>query len=184
MEVEIVKDVMTAFDEYLAENGLSFNATVIGGAALIAMGVIARATQDLDCLDPSIPEAVKRASREFAKSYSGPAAPLKEDWLNDGPASLKDDLPKGWRDRTVPLFEGKAFVLRTLGRMELLCTKLFAYCDRQQDLQDCEALKPTRAELAECLPWVIERDAHPQWPDHVKTSLKALAERLGYAFEP
>src|SRR3989339_1627147 len=128
-----MKTVLMAFGEYLARKGVRFEATIIGGAALIALGLIDRPTRDVDCLDPEIPDPVKAASQAFAKEYRGVNAPLKEDWLNNGPRSLVDDLPAGWRSRLQSLFTQGGIVIRTLGRSDLLLTKLFAYCDRQQD---------------------------------------------------
>ena len=156
---------------------------MIGGAALILMGVIDRATQDVDCLEPDLPEPVRQAAEAFASSYRGAGSPLRKDWLNEGPKALRNDLPAGWQDRVVLLLERPGLSLHTLGRLELLATKLFAYCDRQQDEGDCLALKPTFDELNRCLGWLSERDGHPQWPKHVRLSLHALAERLGYAYD-
>ncbi len=73
--------------------------------------------------------------------------------------------------------------LRTLGRLDLLRTKLYAYCDRQQDLQDCLALKPTASELRSLYPWLRERDLNELWPDHVRRSLAAIATELDYELE-
>ena len=178
-----ITETIAAFDEYLGTKGLTFTGTVIGGAALIVMEILDRVTQDIDCLDPKIPDDIKKASVDFAQERADDLA-LKENWLNNGPASLKLDLPKGWRKKTVRIYEGKHLTLYTLGRLDLLRSKLFAYCDRQQDLEDCEALVPTAEELETCLPWLVERDANPMWPDHVKTSLRRLAEKVGYEYEP
>ena len=176
-------EVIVAFDEYLGTRKLSFTGTIIGGAALIVMEVLDRATQDVDCLDPTIPDDIKQASITFAAETAVDLA-LKEDWLNNGPARLQDDLPKGWKRELVHIYDGRHLSLYTLGRLDLLRSKLFAYCDRQQDLEDCEALKPTVAELHTCLPWLVDRDANPMWPAHVKTSLVRLAEGMGYEFKP
>ena len=100
-----MREVLEAFDRYLGERGLSFEGTAIGGAALIVMGVVDRVTQDVDCLEPPIPENIQKAARDFAKSYPGKGAPLKENWLNNGPASLVRDLPKDWEKRRVGLFK-------------------------------------------------------------------------------
>ena len=107
---------------------------------------------------------------------------MKENWLNNGPRDLIRDLPKGWEERTVPHFEGKALVLRPLGRLELLMTKLFAYCDRQEDFRDCVAMKPTPEELRASEAWLEERDLNPLWPDHVRVSLAAIAREVGCAY--
>ncbi len=50
--------------------------------------------------------------------------------------ALNNDLPIGWEERLVTLHIGKAVTLKTLGRLDLLMTKLFAMCDRQQDIDD------------------------------------------------
>jgi hypothetical protein len=169
-----MKAVIEQFDLYLDERGLVFEATIIGGAALIVLGIINRATKDLDCLDPSIPDEIKQAAKDFSKP-----AGLDPDWLNNGQEALKDDLPGAWRDRLQPLYIGSALKLYTLGRIDLLRSKLFAYCDRQQDFNDCIALNPSIEELDEIIPWLKERDSNPLWPDHVDTSLEFLMKELG-----
>ncbi len=175
-----MKALIVSFDQFLEREQLDFSGTIIGAAALIVLGVVSRATTDVDCLTPRIPESIKDASRRFAKQYQGPESPLEENWLNNGPETLIRDLPAGWEDRTVPLFSGRALQLRTLGRLDLLRSKLYAFCDRQQDLEDCVALQPTREEILECLPWLEERDAHPMWPTHVRNSIAILSKRLGH----
>ena len=92
-----MKQVLKAFDRFLKERGLEFRGTIIGGAALIVMGVIERATEDVDCLEPTLPKEIKSAAEEFRTEYKGEGAPLKEEWLNNGPASLMRDLPSGWK---------------------------------------------------------------------------------------
>ena len=175
----IHRHLIERFDAFLAERQLRFECVVIGGGALVLAGIIDRPTKDLDCLDPEIPEEVQQAAREFAKG----TPELWERWFNNGPRSLTRDLPAGWERDLQPLFEGASLVLRTLGRLDLLRSKLFAYCDRQQDVDDCLALAPTTEELRACLPWLEARDANPLWPDHVRTSLRALGKELGYDFD-
>ncbi|TXD37904.1 hypothetical protein FRC96_08040 [Lujinxingia vulgaris] len=77
-------------------------------------------------------------------------------------------------------FEGEALTLTTLGRADLLKTKLFELCDRGTDLADCIALAPTAEELDEAQPWLEEQDAHPQWSDHVRATLHDLRARLDH----
>jgi len=177
-----MKDVLKAFDEHLAVEGLAFEVVIIGGAALIVMDVVDRQTKDVDCLDPVIDAQVKQASIEFARKH--PKFRLQENWLNNGPASLKRELPADWPTRIQSIYVGRALKLSTLGRIDLLRSKLYAYCDRQTDLDDCIALKPSLAELRQCHPWVTDRDANPLWPDHVLKSFEFLAERSGYEFIP
>lgn len=173
-----VRITLTKFDEYLAKRGVNFEAVVIGGAALNIMGVITRDTVDVDCLDPNIPEEVLRHAAEFRKFF--PELKLIEKWINNGPDSLIRDLPRGWRKGLVSIFSGKALHLLTLSRSDLLRTKLFAFCDRDQDLQDCLALQPTASELDACVDWVSERDGNSDWPENVRRHFTILKERLGH----
>lgn len=177
-----MKDVLKAFDKFLAKENLSFNAVVIGGAALIIMDVVDRQTKDVDCLDPKIDSEVKAASIRFAKENSH--FNLQQNWLNNGPESLKRDLPVDWPTRLQIVFQGEALNISTLGRIDLLRSKLFAFCDRQSDLSDCIALRPTRSELLECYPWVLDRDASELWPAHILKSFQILAKRCGCEFNP
>lgn len=174
--LEFLKD----FDKFLETRGLEFEAIVIGGAALGIMGVITRETQDCDVLDPDIPSDVMQAAQEFGAEATKNGQSLKIDWLNNGPASLKDVLPKGWRSRLEPLFSGKAILLHSLGRSDLLKSKFFAYCDRDQDLNDCIAMKPTVFEIEDSLDWLKLQDANPGWPQHVANKMNELKKKLGY----
>lgn len=71
-------------------------------------------------------------------------------------------------------------MLHTLAREDLLKTKLFALCDRGLDFQDCVALRPAAAELADALPWLEQQDVNPGWPAHVRATLANLGRRLGH----
>ena len=99
---------------------------------------------------------------------------------NNGPIKLADVLPDGWSGRVRVVFTGSSLTLSTLGRSDLLNSKLFALCDRGTDLADCIALAPTADELEEAEPWLSEQDANEMWPDHVRVALRNLRERLGH----
>jgi hypothetical protein len=105
---------------------------------------------------------------------------LLDEWFNNGPMQLGDVLPFGWRDRVQVVFGGQALVLSTLGRSDLLKSKLFALCDRGTDLPDCVALAPTAADLVECVPWLIQQDGNELWPEHVRATIADVARRLGH----
>ena len=151
-------NVIRKFDTFLDKKGLTFEAVVIGGAALNILGFIARQTQEVGLGDTS----------------------LKENWLNHGPESLRKYLRKNWKARLQPLFNGKAITFTTLGRVDLLGTKLLAYCDRGRDLQDCLDSKPSRDEILEILPWVQGYDVNPNWAEYCQGQIQDLAKRLGY----
>lgn len=174
------ESIIPQFDEYLFKDELSFEAIVVGGAALAIMGIIQRETQDCDILDPMIPDSIKNAAVEFAESIRQQEVFLKENWLNNGPVSLTNDLPKGWQSRIVKIYQGKALTLYALGRDDFLKAKIFSFCDREQDRDDCIQLNPSRQELLELKGWLIERDGNTAWAKHVEASLKSLAMDLGY----
>src|SRR6266571_2716904 len=172
-------EVLTAFDHYLAARNLRLEAVVIGGAALNLLGVVSRPTKDCDLLPP-LPAAIAEAARAFAAEIRQSGGTLADDWLNNWPASVADQLPAGWQERLQLVFAGAALTLRCLGRQELLFTKLFALCDRGIDLGDCLALAPTAAELQVWLPLLERQDANPDWPAHVRATLADVARRLGH----
>lgn len=174
-------ETIEKFDLFLADIGKSFSAIIIGGGALSLMRVITRETQDIDVLEPILSQAILQLSQEFADqiNHLTPMA-LKRAWLNNGPESLRPNLPEGWHDRIQKIFAGRAIELYALGRSDLLKTKLFAFCDREQDRQDCLLMNPDRDELKEAMIWVKVQDMNPLWPKHVELSLQGLAKELGY----
>lgn len=174
------RPTIEAFDRWLMRLGLRFEGVVIGGSALGLMGVIDRPTRDFDILVPELSPEIASAARDFARAQRASGIELVDDWLNNGPTQLGDVLPTGWRERVETIFVGQNLVLSTLGRPDLLKTKLFALCDRGTDLPDCVALAPTAAELTECVPWVELQDGNEQWPEHVAATIGDLARRLGH----
>lgn len=174
------RPTIEAFDRHLLELGLRFEGVVIGGSALALMGVIERPTRDFDILVPELPPEIASAARDFAKLQRQAGVELQGDWLNNGPMQLGELLPGGWRERVQRIFDGQALVLSTLGRSDLLKSKLFGLCDRGTDLPDCIALAPTAEELAECAPWLERQDGNEGWPAHVRATIDDLARRLGH----
>jgi len=176
-------DFIPKFDAYLAQKKLAFQGVIIGATALNLLGTVTRETMDCDVLDPTIPQDILKAATDFARLEKIPESALKENWFNNGPIDVAKYLPDGWRARVVPVFQGKALKLFTLGRHDLLCSKLDALCARATDFNDCVAMKPTPVELQNCFEWVCERDANPEWPVHVESEFKRLARKLGYEFQ-
>jgi len=175
------RETLSAFDRHLVERGLRFEGIVVGGAALSLLGIVSRVTKDCDILHPPLPEAIQAAARAFAAERRRLGEGLEDDWLNNGPAALARQLPSAWEERLQVAFSGAALRLQSLGREDLLRTKLFALCDRGLDLPDCLALAPTADELAGLLQWVEEQDLNPDWPAHVRATLADLGKRLGHA---
>ena len=175
-----VRLTLDAFDAFLHERGLRYEGVIVGGAALNLQGTVDRPTKDCDVLEPRPPDEVVEAARAFAALQRKRGDDLDDHWLNDGPGSLADVLPEGWRERVELVFDGRALRLRTLGREDLLRSKLFALCDRGIDLADCLAMRPTPEELEGLQPWLEEQDGNPGWPRHVRENLDLVAKRLGH----
>lgn len=172
--------MLEAFDLHLTERKLRLDAVVIGGAALNLLGIVHRTTKDCDILHPSLSAEVIEAAQNFAKTRRDAGETLADDWLNNGPQSLAALLPSGWQERLVPAFKGQAIELMSLGRLDLLRSKVFSLCDRALDLKDCLALAPTGEELALIEPWLNEQDGNSEWTQHVHEVLMDLKWRLGH----
>lgn len=165
--------ILSEFDDFLLGRGLSFEGTLIGGAALQLLGVVSRTTKDCDILEPLIPNPIIEAVQEFAKIKG-----LRSDWLNNGPQSLLRDLSFDWKDSRRTLFTGNALILYTLSKQDLLGSKLFAYLDRGIDLDDIVKLSPTLDEISILIPWLKDRDANSDWPEYVNIKIAELKEIL------
>jgi hypothetical protein len=173
-------ETLARFDGFLATERLRLEAVVVGGAALGLLGIITRETRDCDVVEPSLPPELLDAAHRFAAESRSRGEVLKDDWLNNGPSSLTSVLPAGWRDRLQRAFSGRALLLQTLTRSDLLKTKLFALCDRGLDIKDCLAMNPSAGELAESLPWLEQQNFNPDWPAHVRATLVDLGRKLGH----
>lgn len=173
-------EIISRFDAFLVERNLTLEAVATGGAALALLGIITRETRDCDLIEPELSSVLLEASRAFATGHREQGEILRDDWLNNGPASLGPLLPEGWRSRLQLIHQGEAIRLWSLGRPELLLSKLFALCDRGLDLGDCLALAPSAEELAQDETWIVAQDQHPDWPVHVKATLEDLGRRLGH----
>jgi hypothetical protein len=66
-----VRETLLAFDAYLVERGLRFDAIVIGGSALNLLGVVSRQTKDCDIhqqdANPGWPAHVHNTLSELAQ---------------------------------------------------------------------------------------------------------------------
>ena len=90
---------------------------------------IQRPTRDFDILVPELPLAIVSAACAFAAAQRHAGVDLQGDWLNNGPMQRGEVLPTGWRERVHCIFVGQPPVLSTLGRPDLLKSKLFALCE-------------------------------------------------------
>ncbi|MFN7683913.1 MAG: DUF6036 family nucleotidyltransferase [Oligoflexia bacterium] len=145
-------------------------------ALLLFVEVISRTTRDIDVITPELDPLLQNLANEIGKRYG-----LASGWLNNGPASLVRELQPGWRDRTTPIYQGEFLVLESLGRSDLLASKLFALCDRdEQDLEDILEMKASWPEIEGWKTWLLERDGSIYWPERVRSRLATLKRKIGH----
>lgn len=168
--------ILIALDEKLHLTALRRELIICGGGALLVLQIIDRQTRDIDVVAPELDSDLKTVAAEIGAQFG-----LEQSWLNNGPASLARDLEKGWEKRVQKIFQGKALTLYSLSARDLLASKLFAFCDRDEDdLSDILKMKPTITEIESLKSWVLQRDGSPFWPDRVEKCFKKLKGRLQY----
>jgi len=145
------EEALAALGDLLEERDKRYSFLVVGGSSLLLLGLISRATADVDVVGTAtatgyapldqLPDAVVEASREVARAFG-----LQPNWINVGPAGLaRWELPPGLASRVqVRRFGG--LELHLPDRVDLICFKLYAAVDqteRSQHYQDLQALAPT-----------------------------------------
>lgn len=170
-----IQGVIRELDQALAELGEKRTLVVCGGGALLVADAIDRVTRDIDVIAPELDSVLKGLASSIGKRHG-----LEEGWINNGPASLARDLEPGWRDRTEAVYKGMALTLEALGRKDFLASKLFAFCDREeQDLEDILGMAPAWSEIEPLRSWLLDRDGSELWPKRVATRLSLLKRKLG-----
>lgn len=164
--VEAVDRLLSALAEQLQVAGASYDVLVVGGSALLALGLLARPTQDVDIvalkgaqgLAPAepLPAVLADARDRVARDFGVPAA-----WLNGGPSALLDlGLPDGFEQRALIRDYGAALRVRFASRFDQIHLKLYAMVDQGpgKHESDRKAIEPTRSELLAAARWSRTHD--------------------------
>lgn len=174
--------------ELLAAAGERYAIVIVGGAALNLLGVVNRATTDVDILafahggrlappPRPIPDALAAAIRSVARDMG-----LAENWLNTGPAlQWKQGLPRGLASR-IKWRRFAALRVGIVGRTDLIRFKLYAAADghpADRHVQDLMVLDPTGAELRAAARWVKTQDAGPAFPSLVDQVVAHVRSQRG-----
>jgi hypothetical protein len=174
--------LLGALAEQLEALGSQVEMVVIGGSALTALGLVKRATRDVDLLaiadngqlrpaEP-LPAALMAARAAVAADFG-----LAENWLNAGPTGLLAwGLPEGFMSRVVTRPYGRTLVVHFAGRLDQVHFKLFAMVDQGggRHEADLRALGPTRGELVAAARWSITQDPSPGYRSVLKDALHVL----------
>lgn len=161
--------------------GERFELVVVGGAGLQALGLIERATRDVDIValrsgedlekaEP-LPEGLQASRDLVARDFS-----LPEDWLNPGPAKTLDlGLPEGFLERLERRDYGGGLVVYLASRYDQIHLKFYAAVDSRgpgKHEQDLKALAPTEEELIAAARWSCTHDVSPAHAETVTRALK------------
>lgn len=171
-----------ALADQLQALGSHVEIVVIGGSALTALGLVRRATRDVDLLaivengelrlaEP-LPQALLAARATVAADFA-----LAEDWLNTGPTDLlKWGLPEAFMSRVVTRHYGAALVVHFASRFDQIHFKLFAVVDQGggRHETDLRALHPTQGELTAAARWSVTQDPSPGYRSVLVDALRAL----------
>lgn len=170
-----------ALGEQLLARGERFELVVVGGAGLQALGLIERATRDVDIValrsgedlekaEP-LPEGLQASRDLVARDFS-----LSEDWLNPGPAKTLDlGLPEGFLERLERRDYGEGLVVYLASRYDQIHLKFYAAVDSRgpgKHEQDLKALAPTEEELIAAARWSCTHDVSPAHAETVTRALK------------
>lgn len=174
--------LLGALADQLQALGSQIEIVVIGGSALTALGLVKRATRDVDVLaiadagelrhaEP-LPQVLLAARAAVAADFG-----LDENWLNAGPTDLlKWGLPEAFMSRVVSRSYGSTLLVHFAGRLDQIHFKLFAMVDQGggRHEADLRALSPTRAELVASARWSITQDPSPGYRSVLQDALHAL----------
>jgi hypothetical protein len=185
-----VETILSALGEQLDQIAKEpFELLVCGGSALNILGLVQRATKDVDVLayvkrdkegkfqlikaDPLNPELIT-AAKKVARDFN-----LPDDWLNTGPASAVDlGLPNGFMDRVTTRVFGNKLAVHFLGHYDQIHFKLYAAVDQGagKHLDDLLSLNPTADVIERAARWTMTHDVS----EGFKQNLKALINYLGF----
>lgn len=186
---ETLQSALSALAGFLeADAAAPETLVVIGGSALISLGIVSRTTKDVDIMagiDPDrglvdprpMSDALRTAADKVARELQ-----LDPHWLNTGPADqVLAGLPEGFLSRITRHEYGPCLMLCFPDRFDLIHLKLFAIMDQGpgRHVTDLYALKPTDEELLLAARWVLTQDAGEVFPAIVRDALNQMGyERI------
>ena len=184
--MELSKDnldsIFSALEQQLSGGKAGFELVVIGGSALQALGLIERATKDVDLVAlrednrlrsaKPLPDALAEAAARVARDFG-----LSANWLNAGPTDLLTlGLPAGFEERVSTRVYGPSLIAHFAGRLDQIHFKLYAMVDQGggRHESDLRALSPTGQELQRAAEWARTHDPSKPFSEQLKKALQIL----------
>ena len=176
------QQILSALGDQVDAAGERFEIVVIGGSALLALGLIDRTTRDVDLValvedgglvDPEpLPEGLIAARDRVAQDFG-----LDADWLNAAPSSLLDfGLPDGFVERLETRRYGPSLTVHLASRFDQIHFKLYALVDQGPGKHeaDLKALAPNRDELLQAARWSTTHDPSVGFRQELLAALEYL----------
>jgi hypothetical protein len=177
-----LSEALAAVGDLLEDGGHHIEVVAIGGGSLLLLGLIERATKDLDLVGllagdrivkpVPLPLALSEAANDVARVMK-----LSPGWLNAGPASLLDlGLPKGFLERTIRR-DYSGLIVHLASRYDQVCFKLYAAADdspRGKHFADLKELAPSVDELRSAATWTRTHDPSDGFHQILNQVLAAL----------
>lgn len=181
MELDI-SAALQALGETLEARDLTYELVAVGGSSLLLLGLIDRATRDLD-----IVAVVDHGRYAPATTLPGPLVDAVRDvgevldigthWLNPGPAALLDfGLPEGFAERAEVRRFG-TLTLHLASRTDQIALKVYAAVDqgpRSKHVEDLRRLDPSAAELTAAARWARTHDPSPGFEQELRALLRSF----------
>ncbi len=170
-----IKEALDLLNFHLKKLGIKRTFTICGGASLILQGISTknRATQDVDVVAPEIDQQLREASVAVAEELQ-----VSAQWLNSDVKTLSKDLDAGWQDRSFQVYSSSNLTVLSISRSDLIFSKFYAYCDRQQDIYDLIDLRLTDNEIDAAAEKTKLMDGNPLWPQVVESQKIKLLKKI------
>lgn len=182
LDFTTLENAIIMLGQRLGQSKQHYEVVAIGGASLVLLGYIDRATKDLDLV--AVMEAghlmsARPLPQGLLKEIAlvGAALEIGENWMNDGPTSLlKAGLPDGFKERLeIRKYDGLTIYFAS--RLDQICFKLYAAVDQgpaSKHYADLKQLEPTCDELKIAEKWCLTQDVSSVFFTMLTQAINAL----------